>query len=627
MSRIQPFGTVGAKIFSAFFLMSVIAGALGAYSYALLHKTGRIVVETYDGPLMAIGHARSASATFTQIENRLLHAKIAGRNELHTFDDGVDALILSFLSDLDVAEDRASADNEREMVRELRPLALKWNDMRNAGTGAANEEMRMLGERIVYLLDLLVEFNAGNSFVERRKAIAAIENFESTSIFITILALVLSAGITWTLRRRIVRPLSDAAFAADRIAVGEFDTAIPLSKGRDETATLLRSMSVMRDKVSEMMARETAQRHSAENRLADALQSSFEGVILLDNDGRIVLANGQMEQFFPDAVSRFSSGTDFELTLRTMQEAFLSPTGSGCNTWKDLQWPQSEHQLQNGRWINVNANATREGGAILFISDITHLKEREDVLRKATREAEAASAAKSSFLANMSHELRTPLNAIIGFSEIISGEIFGKLHNARYVEYATDIRDSGNRLLGVINNVLEIARADSDSAHFEADNVLLSDILEDCADSIAGACRDANVNLDASGISGQLTTIGEPGKLRQVFLNLLSNAVKFNKSGGCIRLVARAEDDEIVVDVRDTGIGMSEKEVVVALTPFGQVDGRLERRYEGAGLGLPLAASFVKLHRGRMLVESEPGKGTLVSVRIPAAGPSIRAAG
>jgi signal transduction histidine kinase len=274
-------------------------------------------------------------------------------------------------------------------------------------------------------------------------------------------------------------------------------------------------------------------------------------------------------------------------------------------------------QLASGRWLRLTGSATSEGGTIIFFSDFTVIKEREESLRSAKQEAEAANAAKTRFLANMSHELRTPLNAIIGFSEIISGELFGKLGNARYLDYSKDILGSGRHLLAVINDVLDLVKSESGKMSLKSQELDMCAMLQDCVSMMREQCRQAGLTLTVRGLDQPLPLSGEPAKLRQIFLNLLSNAVKFTEAGGEITLAAEATPDTIRVSVTDTGIGMSPEDIEIALQPFGQVDNRLERRYEGTGLGLPLTKSLAELHGASLVIESERRHGTRVTVTFP----------
>ena len=244
--------------------------------------------------------------------------------------------------------------------------------------------------------------------------------------------------------------------------------------------------------------------------------------------------------------------------------------------------------------------------------------DREQALRGAKEEAEAASRTKTQFLANMSHELRTPLNAIIGFSEIISRETFGPVPS-KYAEYATSIHDAGRHLLSTINDILDISKIEAARLDLRDEPVDLRSVARACTDLVRGKAGDASVTVEIDVPDG-LAVLGDEIRLKQIVLNLLSNAVKFSPAGSRVRLSAGIEQPsgEVAIAVADTGIGMDVAEIRVALEPFGQVDSSLARRYEGTGLGLPLAARLTELHGGHLEIESRKGYGTTVRVILPA---------
>src|SRR6185312_12370775 len=233
--------------------------------------------------------------------------------------------------------------------------------------------------------------------------------------------------------------------------------------------------------------------------------------------------------------------------------------------------------------------------------------------------AEESSRVKSQFMANMSHELRTPLNAIIGFSEVIRDALVGPVA-ARYKDYARDIHSSGRHLLGLINDVLDLSKIELGRLDLHEEPVALAKVVNDCQRLIAERVRASNLEL-AIDLPADLPLLrGDELRLKQVVLNLLSNAVKFTPIGGRITLSARmTAESGIILAVADTGIGMKPEEIPIALEPFRQIDSALNRRYEGTGLGLPLARTLVELHGGMLSITSTPGQGTTVTVALPAA--------
>ncbi len=233
--------------------------------------------------------------------------------------------------------------------------------------------------------------------------------------------------------------------------------------------------------------------------------------------------------------------------------------------------------------------------------------------------AEAANRAKSDFLANMSHELRTPLNAIIGFSDIIKEQMLGPVENDRYLEYIRDINVSANHLLSVINDILDISKIEFGNVPLIEENVDLGATIGACLTVIAERARKGGLAVAYEPLETMPTLWAEQRRIKQILINLLSNAVKFTPSGGLVTVaLCRRPDDDLTITVADTGIGIRRDDLEVVLAPFGQADSGLDRKFEGTGLGLPLARAFVRMHGGMLSLDSELGRGTTATVLLPA---------
>ena len=239
-------------------------------------------------------------------------------------------------------------------------------------------------------------------------------------------------------------------------------------------------------------------------------------------------------------------------------------------------------------------------------------------LRSARDEAERANRAKSEFLANMSHELRTPLNAIIGFSEMLESGYGGAL-SERQASYTKDIHDSGQHLLQIINNVLDMSKVEAGQYQLYEAAVDLRDVARASIAILSGRAREQGLSLELAIDPALPCVMADERTLRQVLLNLLSNAVKFTPHGGRVTVTGSVRPNgDLALHVQDTGIGIAAEALDLVMEPFRQANGSFSREYEGTGLGLTISKNFVELHGGKLAIESEVGAGTTVSVILPA---------
>ncbi|MEN6542426.1 PAS domain S-box protein [Parvibaculum sp.] len=252
------------------------------------------------------------------------------------------------------------------------------------------------------------------------------------------------------------------------------------------------------------------------------------------------------------------------------------------------------------------------------VQDVTSLRQIEVELKNAKEEAEAANRAKSEFLANVSHELRTPLNAILGFSEIMSSDILGALDVDRYREYARDIHRSGEHLLEVVNDVLDLARIEAGRTILHEAPFDPEEMARDCAHMMEERAAAAGLRVEIEAMQALPQLYGDERLCKQVLINLLSNAIKFTPTGGFVRVgLTVLPSKEFSLSVADSGIGIAADDLPKLMKPFVQIESHLSRRFQGTGLGLSLCNEFMRLHGGTLSIESKLGRGTVVTARFP----------
>jgi signal transduction histidine kinase len=363
------------------------------------------------------------------------------------------------------------------------------------------------------------------------------------------------------------------------------------------------------------------------NVLRQALEHIVIPILILDDDLNIVVWNRHLEELFDIPPGQMVSGKPVRSVVQ-----YLVGRGDmrdDVRTEEDIDrilrslppfGPEVvAHNRRNGRSIEIHRRQVPGLGYVLSYVEISERLQNEAKLRQAMQEAHAANKAKSTFLANMSHELRTPLNAIIGFAEIIEGQLFGALGNERYLEYVRDIKDSGSHLLEVINDILDLSKIEAGRIELVEEEVSVERVLVSAERLVKDRAMKQGLALVRDCPPGLPRLRADSRFLRQILLNLLSNAIKFTDSGGEVRLSAAvSETGEMALTVRDSGIGMDPADLSVALSPFGQLDNAYSRRFEGTGLGLPLVKSMTEMHGGRLDIETAPGKGTRITILLPA---------
>jgi len=381
----------------------------------------------------------------------------------------------------------------------------------------------------------------------------------------------------------------------------------------------------------------------ADSRLKDAIENIPEAFVLWDAQGRLAAANRRFGLVFridPKALTPGLSADEVAALARSGGDVLARYFAPHSATGEQ----SVEVELPKDRWLHISRRSTSEGGVVCLASNVTEMKRRARAQTKKERElkatvedleasrrdlsdtmrkyeieksrAEEASRSKSEFLANMSHELRTPLNAINGFSEIMHSELYGPLGDEKYKEYVGDILSSGQHLLELIDDILDMSRIEAGKLTLDQKRVEIERVLEECARLVAKRARDSNIRLTAS-VAHAPAVFADARAVKQVALNLLSNAVKFTPPGGEVTLTAEADLDGVTIIVADNGIGIARENLKRLGAPFELVDDHFSKTRRGAGLGLSLSKALMEMQGGMLALASQPGKGTVACATFP----------
>jgi signal transduction histidine kinase/DNA-binding response OmpR family regulator len=515
-------------------------------------------------------------------------------------------------------------------------FTLRQEELRQvAAAQHALETSRMLAVRLGAEVAALVAAAHSESDADALRSAEAIRIGKLLLLIITALSII---GATVILLQvvlaRIVRPVESITQAMTGLAAGNTGIGIPGRDRHDEVGRMAEALAVFRDTAVEIEEKNLRDVATARQRLIDAIESISDGFALWDQKDRLVMFNTRAQEI-QNLADVLVIGMPFEdFIAPLLQRDHYDPAIVDRRAWFERRMALHrnaptvhEQKLADGTWLRVGEHRTQENGTVTTWTNITTIKQREaelaDLVQRletARDQAMEASRTKSSFLANMSHELRTPLNAIIGLTELLCDNA-ARFGTEKALEPLRRVLRAGRHLLNLINDILDLSKIEAGRMDLTLETVAIQPVIEE----VLGTARPL-----AEQNKNQLTLACPPAigsvyadnmRLRQVLLNLLSNACKFTKAGTVRLSIKRLEEaGQHWVDfaVTDTGIGMTEEQLGRLFQEFAQADASTTRQFGGTGLGLAISRRLCRLMGGDVTVTSEPGKGSIFTVRLPA---------
>ncbi len=529
-------------------------------------------------------------------------------------------------------------------LNELQTLSLQatqeYGENRREAGNALMAQSRNHVRHVDQELSKIVDALAREARAARDAATAGSAAAVKVAIVGGLAAILVAIGLLLLIIRSIIEPLRKLERSMETISSGRLDEAVR-AVGNDEISAMTRALEKFRlsmldrDRLGRERRRAEAEAGRAQAQLSEAIEAISEGFALFDAEDRLVLCNRRYREMYAGLDVRVEPGTSYEAILRAAAAAgLIPPAQERPEAWLAERLARHrnpggayEQPRSGGRWLKISERPTAEGGVVGVFTDITELKAREmqlgelvDRLADARDQATQATLAKSRFLANMSHELRTPLNAVIGITEMLI-EDAEEAGQKSFLEPLQRITRAGKHLLHLINEVLDLSKIEAGKLELHYESVDVAALIGD----VVGAAQPLalrNGNRLAVDCPPDLGTIqADLTRLRQIILNLLSNACKFTEKGTVSLAAARgggaADEGWIEFTVADTGIGMTPEQLGRLFQEFTQADSSTTRKYGGTGLGLAISDRLCRMMGGSIAVESEPGRGTRFTLRLP----------
>ncbi len=536
-------------------------------------------------------------------------------------------------------------DHWPDIASELRQEITRFDKAANSAVEEYTNDHRVVGntfmaqarqhsQRIEQRLTSLVSDLRRDTSRIRSEILTEVDATSRNAIILVSIVTILGIVFTLVILNSILSPLKQVVSAMGAITAGKLDTPIPPA-GKDEIGSMAKTLQLFRDSLveRERLTKEAQRQHRM---IETAIETISDGFILCDSHDNLVLCNNKFRELYPELADLMEPGTPFaDLVHATVARKAVNMGSQDAASWVAERLQRhanpsgsAEYQYRDN-WIRVSERRTIDGSTVGVYSDITELKQRQQVLEDAMEQVEQANRAKSIFVANMSHELRTPLNAIIGYSEILH-EMATDDNLQDYAQDLEKIQGAGRHLLNLISDILDLSKIEAGKMDIYLEDVDLQPLIFEIRSIVEPLAAKNNNKFEIKCPTdiGDMHT--DRTKLKQSILNLLSNASKFTSDGSITLTVEPTEFDArpaLQFRVVDTGIGMTPDQLQKLFGAFQQVDASTTKRFGGTGLGLAITKHFVEMLGGTVTVDSEAGVGTTFTMTLPVDSRASEAAG